>query len=48
VHPYGRYCNANKFAGEIDLFEAIEDIVSFNRGGYHFGRPVSTSGAVVM
>ncbi|MHB1558241.1 MAG: hypothetical protein ACYC61_12335, partial [Isosphaeraceae bacterium] len=26
VHPYGRYCNANKFAGEIDLFEAIEDI----------------------
>jgi dienelactone hydrolase len=28
VHPYGRYCNANKFAGEIDLFEAIEDIKS--------------------
>ncbi len=26
VHPYGRYCNANKFAGEIDLFEALEDI----------------------
>jgi hypothetical protein len=26
VHPYGRYCNANPFAGEIDLFEAIEDI----------------------
>jgi pimeloyl-ACP methyl ester carboxylesterase len=26
LHPYGRYCNANKFAGEIDLFEAIEDI----------------------
>jgi hypothetical protein len=26
VHPYGRYCNANKFAGEIDLFEAIADI----------------------
>jgi hypothetical protein len=26
VHPYGRYCNANKFAGEIDLFEAIDDI----------------------
>jgi Prolyl oligopeptidase family len=26
VHPYGRYCNANKFAGEVDLFEAIEDI----------------------
>ena len=26
VHPYGRYCNANKFAGEIDLFEAIDSI----------------------
>jgi hypothetical protein len=26
VHPYGRYCNANKFAGEIDLFEAIAAI----------------------
>ena len=26
LHPYGRYCNANKFAGEIDTFEAIEDI----------------------
>lgn len=26
LHPYGRYCNANKFAGEIDLFEALEDV----------------------
>jgi dienelactone hydrolase len=26
VHPYGRYCNANKFAGEIDLFEALDHI----------------------
>ncbi len=26
LHPYGRYCNANKFAGEIDLFEALEHI----------------------
>ena len=25
-HLYGRYCNANKFAGEVDLFEALEDI----------------------
>jgi pimeloyl-ACP methyl ester carboxylesterase len=25
-HLYGRYCNANKFAGETDLFEALEDI----------------------
>ncbi len=23
LHPYGRYCNANKFAGEIDLFESL-------------------------
>ena len=22
LHPYGRYCNANHFAGEIDTFEA--------------------------
>jgi hypothetical protein len=26
LHPYGRFCNANRFAGEVDLFEAIEDI----------------------
>jgi pimeloyl-ACP methyl ester carboxylesterase len=25
-HLYGRYCNANKFAGEMDLFEALADI----------------------
>jgi hypothetical protein len=24
LHPYGRYSCANKFAGEIDLFEALE------------------------
>ena len=24
LHPYGRYCNANKFAGEEDTFEALE------------------------
>lgn len=24
LHPYGRYCNANKFAGEIDTFEALD------------------------
>ncbi len=28
LHPYGRYCNANKFAGEIDLFEALDDVRS--------------------
>jgi len=26
LHPYGRFCNANKFAGEIDTMEAIEDV----------------------
>jgi pimeloyl-ACP methyl ester carboxylesterase len=26
VHLYGRYCNANKFAGEVDLFEALADV----------------------
>jgi hypothetical protein len=25
LHPYGRYCNANRFAGEVDLFEALAD-----------------------
>lgn len=25
LHPYGRYSNANKFAGEVDLFEALAD-----------------------
>ena len=24
LHPYGRYCNANKLAGEIDSFEALD------------------------
>jgi len=26
LHLYGRYCNANKFAGEIDLLEALEHV----------------------
>jgi hypothetical protein len=26
VHLYGRYCCANKLAGEVDLFEALEDV----------------------
>lgn len=26
LHPYGRYCNANKFAGEVDVLEALEDV----------------------
>jgi hypothetical protein len=26
LHPYGRYCNANKFAGEVDSLEALESV----------------------
>jgi pimeloyl-ACP methyl ester carboxylesterase len=26
LHPYGRYCNANKFAGEIDVLEGLESV----------------------
>ena len=26
LHPYGRYCNANKFAGEVDTFEAMDNV----------------------
>ncbi len=26
LHLYGRFCNANKFAGEVDLFEALEAV----------------------
>lgn len=26
LHPYGRYCNAFKFAGEIDVLEAISHV----------------------
>ncbi len=26
LHLYGRYCNANKFAGEIDLLEALDHV----------------------
>ena len=26
LHLYGRFCNANKFAGEMDLFEALADV----------------------
>jgi len=26
LHPYGRYCNANKFVGEVDSFEALENV----------------------
>ncbi len=26
LHPYGRYCNAFKFAGEVDVYEALDDV----------------------
>jgi hypothetical protein len=26
LHLYGRYCNANRFAGEVDLFEALDHV----------------------
>jgi dienelactone hydrolase len=26
LHPYGRYCNANKFAGEVDALEALDSV----------------------
>ncbi|MDX2180223.1 MAG: prolyl oligopeptidase family serine peptidase [Bryobacteraceae bacterium] len=26
LHPFGRYCNAYKFAGETDVFEALADL----------------------
>jgi pimeloyl-ACP methyl ester carboxylesterase len=26
LHPYGRYCNAFHFAGEVDVFEALEHV----------------------
>ncbi|MEA3213622.1 MAG: hypothetical protein QOE70_6679 [Chthoniobacter sp.] len=28
LHLYGRYCNASKFAGEMDAFEAMADVKS--------------------
>ncbi|MEM9643675.1 MAG: prolyl oligopeptidase family serine peptidase [Planctomycetota bacterium] len=28
LHPYGRYCNAFKFAGEVDVLEALEHVRS--------------------
>lgn len=31
LHPLGRFCNANRFAGEVDVFEALENV----RQRYH-------------
>lgn len=27
LHPYGRFCNAFKFAGEMDVIEALENVI---------------------
>lgn len=37
LHPYGRYCNANKFAGEQDTLEAINAMLSGARSGVRGG-----------
>ncbi|MEY2409357.1 MAG: hypothetical protein QOF48_2027, partial [Verrucomicrobiota bacterium] len=29
LHPYGRFCNTFKFAGETDVFEALEHVEKF-------------------
>jgi len=26
LHPYGRFCNGNRFAGEVDTFEALDSV----------------------
>ncbi|MBI3880239.1 MAG: prolyl oligopeptidase family serine peptidase [Verrucomicrobia bacterium] len=31
LHPYGRFMNANKFAGEVDAFEALEHVQNHYR-----------------
>jgi dienelactone hydrolase len=31
LHLYGRYCNANKFAGEVDSFEAMDAVKRYYR-----------------
>ena len=31
LHPYGRYCNAFKFAGEVDVLEALKDVQTHYR-----------------
>lgn len=45
LHPMGRYCNANRFAGEVDAFEALDHVkanynIDENRiavGGFSMG-----------
>lgn len=35
LHLYGRYCNANKFAGEVDCFEALDHVKKYYRIDEH-------------
>jgi dienelactone hydrolase len=47
LYPYGRYCNAFKFAGEIDVLEALADVkkkYKINENGL-FDRGFSMGGA---
>jgi poly(3-hydroxybutyrate) depolymerase len=47
LYPYGRYCNAFKFAGEVDVLEALADVkkkYKINENGL-FDRGFSMGGA---
>ncbi|TSJ43424.1 hypothetical protein FO440_04320 [Mucilaginibacter corticis] len=47
LYPYGRYCNAFKFAGEVDVLEALADVekkYKINKNGL-FDRGFSMGGA---
>ncbi len=49
LYPYGRYCNAFKFAGETDVLEAIDEVMRqyrINKDGI-FIRGFSMGGAAV-
>ncbi|WP_158795784.1 prolyl oligopeptidase family serine peptidase [Pedobacter sp. L105] len=49
LYPYGRYCNGFKFAGEVDVLEAMEAVkkqYSINEKGI-FNRGFSMGGAAV-
>lgn len=49
LYPYGRYCNGFKFAGEVDVQEALENVMkhyNINKNGI-FNRGFSMGGAAV-
>jgi len=53
LHPYGRFCNAFKFAGEADVFEAMDDVrksypidpARVAIRGFSMGRVLASGGA---